>query len=68
MPDVRKEGVCRAPMADDGYHLMCHSHGALYRPNDGLCILGPCYGQRLCAIPVEEDGDRIVLVLDQGPW
>jgi naringenin degradation protein FdeD len=57
------EGVRSAPMADDGHHLVCLSHGALYRPSDGLCVLGPCYGQKLFALGVEEGDDGVVLVL-----
>jgi nitrite reductase/ring-hydroxylating ferredoxin subunit len=48
-----------------GKVLMCHSHGALFRPDDGLCILGPCYGQSLQAIEaVEEDGAISLLPKD----
>jgi nitrite reductase/ring-hydroxylating ferredoxin subunit len=63
--DSRDEhaGVRNAPMADDGVHFMCHSHGALYRPKDGLCVLGPCYGQRLFSIAVEETREEIALLL-----
>jgi nitrite reductase/ring-hydroxylating ferredoxin subunit len=56
-------GVRGAPMADDGAHLVCHSHGALYRPTDGLCVLGPCYGQRLFPLAVEDTGGDLALVL-----
>ena len=59
--------VRRAPMADDGVHLMCHSHGALYRPTDGRCVLGPCYGASLVALDVEDQDGRIVLRLDPAP-
>lgn len=51
-----------APMADDGYHLACHQHGALYRPSDGECVRGPCEGERLVGVGVEERaGGRIVV-------
>lgn len=56
-------GVRAAPMADDGVHLLCHSHGALYRPTDGLCTLGPCYGQRLFPLEVAVTGSEIALVI-----
>jgi nitrite reductase/ring-hydroxylating ferredoxin subunit len=62
-PLLTPEGVRRAPMADDGHHLVCHSHGAMYRPSDGLCVLGPCYGQRLFAVEVEEEDGRVTLLL-----
>ncbi len=39
-------------------HLVCSSHGARYRPEDGLCISGPCRGSHLKALPVEvRDGE-----------
>ncbi len=56
-------GVVAAPMADDGVHLMCHSHGALYRPRDGMCVLGPCYGQRLFPLPVDDAGAEPAIVV-----
>jgi nitrite reductase/ring-hydroxylating ferredoxin subunit len=39
-------------LAPDRTHLICHSHGALYRPFDGLCVAGPCVGQSLFAAKV----------------
>ncbi len=40
-----------------GKYLVCNSHGARYRPNDGLCIGGPCEGSHLRPLPiVVEDG------------
>jgi nitrite reductase/ring-hydroxylating ferredoxin subunit len=35
-----------------GEHLLCGTHGALFRPEDGLCVRGPCYGQRLEPAPI----------------
>jgi nitrite reductase/ring-hydroxylating ferredoxin subunit len=51
-------------MADDRYHLVCHEHGAVYRPTDGLCIDGPCKGERLFAAGVEEHDGGLKLFLD----
>jgi nitrite reductase/ring-hydroxylating ferredoxin subunit len=48
-------------MADDGRHLLCHQHGALYRPADGACVGGPCVGASLVAMEIQEDGEAIVL-------
>lgn len=48
-------------MSVDGNHLLCHTHGALFEIADGLCIAGPCKGQRLTPVPVGLDRqDRIV--------
>jgi nitrite reductase/ring-hydroxylating ferredoxin subunit len=35
----------------DASMIQCSSHGALFRIEDGMCLLGPCLGQSL--IPVE---------------
>ena len=48
-------------MSDDGRHLLCHQHGALYRPADGACTGGPCAGAALEPMRIEEDGDALVL-------
>lgn len=36
----------------DGSLLICSTHGARFRVEDGLCISGPCHGQRLRRIEV----------------
>ncbi len=35
----------------DGAFLQCATHGALFRPEDGYCVRGPCAGDRLQAVP-----------------
>jgi nitrite reductase/ring-hydroxylating ferredoxin subunit len=41
----------------DQQHLFCSLHGALFRPEDGYCIAGPCKGKSLTPLPVTiEDG------------
>ncbi len=38
-------------------YLVCNSHGARYRPDDGLCVSGPCEGSHLRELPlIVEDG------------
>lgn len=37
-----------------GQFLVCATHGALYDPDSGLCIAGPCRGASLTAVPVFE--------------
>lgn len=53
------------PMSDDGRFLLCHHHGALYRPSDGVCVVGPCAGERLVAIDVVEDADGLWITDEQ---
>jgi nitrite reductase/ring-hydroxylating ferredoxin subunit len=36
----------------DGYHIICGTHGALFRPEDGYCVDGPCAGDSLEPVPV----------------
>lgn len=36
-----------SPVARDGLHLVCQTHGALFRVSDGVCVAGPCQGARL---------------------
>jgi len=39
-------------------YLVCNSHGARYRPHDGLCVSGPCQGSHLRTLPVVvKDGE-----------
>jgi nitrite reductase/ring-hydroxylating ferredoxin subunit len=37
-----------------GEFLICSSHGALYAPENGRCVAGPCRGARLRAVVVVE--------------
>lgn len=42
-------------MSGDGQHIVCFAHGALFKPDDGACVLGPCLGQSLTALRVTAD-------------
>jgi len=49
-------------MSEDGGHIMCHTHGALFQIADGTCIAGPCTGDRLTPVALQVDDEgRIVL-------
>jgi nitrite reductase/ring-hydroxylating ferredoxin subunit len=44
----------------DGELILCRSHGARFRLEDGLCVLGPCPGATLDAFAVAVvDGDVV---------
>ena len=44
-------------------YFVCATHGAVYRPDNGYCIAGPCKGKRLSALAVrEQDGQVIVTI------
>ncbi len=42
-------------------HLLCAAHGALYRPDDGYCVSGPCEGSHLRSLPVSVVEGRVLL-------
>lgn len=42
--------------------IVCSTHGARFRVDDGLCTSGPCYGESLEAVPARVDGEGRVLV------
>lgn len=37
-----------------GLYLICATHGAMYAPDSGRCVSGPCRGAGLVAVAVEE--------------
>lgn len=46
----------------DGSHIICSTHGALFRITDGHCVAGPCAGDCLSPAPVAIDAeDRVIL-------
>lgn len=40
----------------DGTHLACRQHGAIFDPDDGKCLRGPCVGLSLIPLDVSEQG------------
>ena len=46
-------------MSMDNMHIQCSTHGALFQPEDGYCIVGPCSGQSLTKLKLEyrKDGE-----------
>jgi nitrite reductase/ring-hydroxylating ferredoxin subunit len=41
--------------------IQCATHGALFRIEDGVCIAGPCNGERLQPVAVELVAGAVVL-------
>jgi nitrite reductase/ring-hydroxylating ferredoxin subunit len=37
----------------EGRHLVCATHGAIFRVEDGVCLAGPCTGDQLTPVPLE---------------
>ena len=43
-------------------YLICSTHGAMYLPDSGHCIAGPCKGARLHPLQVEEHDGEVYLI------
>ncbi|MDD1963015.1 Rieske 2Fe-2S domain-containing protein [Pseudomonas sp. 39004] len=54
-------------MSGDGRHIVCFAHGALFQPDNGSCVLGPCLGQSLQALMVMVDVSGNVWLEEGGP-
>ena len=48
---------------EDNKFIVCATHGALYQPQSGVCIAGPCNGKNLIAMPYEITNDFIVVTV-----
>mgnify|MGYP000905581166 CR=1 FL=1 len=48
-------------LSADRSELVCTAHGARFLVTTGACVLGPCVGRSLTAIPIAVEGDRVML-------
>lgn len=48
-------------LTDEPTLILCNSHGALFEPDTGLCVSGPCRGRSLQKLPIRLEGEQIVL-------
>jgi len=48
-----------------GDRIVCAAHGAQFEIDTGLCVLGPCLGERLQLLPSRIAGGELVIVLDR---
>jgi nitrite reductase/ring-hydroxylating ferredoxin subunit len=53
-------------LSDDGRHLMCYTHGALYEFGTGVCVSGPCKGESLYRLPVRVDRGEVLVGCPEG--
>lgn len=51
---------------EDGKHLICMTHGALYQPETGLCVEGPCKGLALYSLPVKVERGEVLVGCPPG--
>ena len=53
-------------LSEDGRHLMCYTHGALYDFSTGVCVSGPCKGESLYRLPVRVERGEVLVSCPQG--
>jgi nitrite reductase/ring-hydroxylating ferredoxin subunit len=51
-------------MSKDGKHFVCRSHGALFDPQTGRCVRGPCEDAKLNPLPIAIVNDQLCLELE----
>ena len=49
---------------NSGLYLICSMHGATFEPETGYCVMGPCKGERLSVLSVEERDGKVYLMED----
>jgi nitrite reductase/ring-hydroxylating ferredoxin subunit len=58
-------------LSDDGRFIVCSTHGALFRIEDGHCLDGPCVGQALERVEIDcDEAGRVRLMsvaVDEPP-
>jgi nitrite reductase/ring-hydroxylating ferredoxin subunit len=48
---------------EEGRFIVCASHGALYEPSSGKCIMGPCAGENLEILNLEILKDKLIVTI-----
>ena len=48
-----------------GLYFVCSTHGALFEPQTGLCVAGPCRGACLQPIAIRERDGQVFLADDE---
>ncbi len=46
-------------LTEDGKQIVCATHGAQFRPDDGYCTSGPCEGRSLRPFPITIESGNI---------
>ena len=52
---------------DSGLYLICSTHGALFEPDNGFCLAGPCRGASLQPLEIAERDGQVFVLEDPPP-
>lgn len=55
-------------MDRDGRHILCGTHGARFRVEDGFCISGPCAGKSLTPVVMGVRGNDVILATPESSF
>lgn len=45
-------------------YIICSTHGALFRVEDGTCVFGPCQGDHLRPVPISVHSDGGIYLVE----
>ena len=51
---------------ESGLYLVCSTHGAIFEPDSGKCVAGPCRGASLEPLQVREREGQVFLEVEPG--
>lgn len=51
-------------ISEDTGLILCATHGALFEIADGVCVSGPCEGDRLTPVPLRVDAKGAIVSRD----
>lgn len=53
-------------LSADGSQIVCATHGATFRIEDGVCTAGPCHGDRLELVPLSVEEGVVYIPNEAG--
>ena len=54
-------------LTKDKSQIMCSAHGALFEPDTGTCVAGPCLGRALKTWAVKSEGQDVYVEVPAEP-
>lgn len=57
------DGGSKQYLTRGGEYLLCGTHGALFRRDDGMCVAGPCLNLALESLQVLEENGMLYLLI-----